>query len=203
MKAKLGRILLTIGAILLACALGLVSYNIYIQNKAEKASQSIIPKLAEKINENIDSETTDVAFADTLKEEEEKREMDTVEIDGNNYIGVLSIPSLSLELPVMADWSNEKLNISPCLYSGSLYSDDMVVMAHNYTRHFAPISQLNENDIVRFTDVTGKVTDYRVVLTDCLSAVAVEEMTAGEFDLTLFTCNYDGKSRITVRCDKK
>ena len=27
-------------------------------------------------------------------------------------------------------------------------------------------------------------------------------MTAGDFDLTLFTCTYGGKSRVTLRCDR-
>jgi len=26
-------------------------------------------------------------------------------------------------------------------------------------------------------------------------------MAAGEWDLTLFTCNYSGQSRVTVRCE--
>lgn len=39
-----------------------------------------------------------------------------------------------------------------------------------------------------------------VSLVEILDETAVEEMTAGEWDLTLFTCNYDGRARITVRC---
>ena len=36
-----------------------------------------------------------------------------------------------------------------------------------------------------------------------VSFTAVEEMTAGEYDLTLFTCTYGGQSRVTVRCDRE
>ena len=35
-----------------------------------------------------------------------------------------------------------------------------------------------------------------------LRPTAVEEMTSGTFDLTLFTCTYGGRSRITVYCDR-
>ena len=38
---------------------------------------------------------------------------------------------------------------------------------------------------------------YRV---ETLPETAVEEMRAGEWDLTLFTCTYDGRARVTVRC---
>ena len=35
---------------------------------------------------------------------------------------------------------------------------------------------------------------------ETLPETAVEEMRAGEWDLTLFTCTYDGRARVTVRC---
>ena len=37
---------------------------------------------------------------------------------------------------------------------------------------------------------------------DTLAATAVEEMTDSGFDLTLFTCNYSGQARVTVRCNR-
>ena len=52
-----------------------------------------------------------------------------------------------------------------------------------------------------FTDMDGIKTRYQVVAQDILAPTAVEEMTSGEFDLTLFTCTYGGKSRVTVYCD--
>ena len=53
-----------------------------------------------------------------------------------------------------------------------------------------------------FTDADGNVHCYAVAAVDVLDPTAVEEMTAGEFDLTLFTCTYGGKSRVTVFCDR-
>lgn len=206
MKSKLGILFTIIGVVLLLGAASLYSYNQYEQMKAAESVESLMPKLAEKISENMARET-EVVFgesvtAETVAEELKREELPVVEIDGNGYIGVVSIGSLSLELPVMADWSNEKLNIAPCVYSGDMINDDLVIMAHNYTKHFGMISELNENDTVKFTDMNGNTTSYRVVVTDVLSEMDIEDMTAGEYDLTLFTCNYDGKSRITIRCER-
>jgi sortase A len=108
---------------------------------------------------------------------------------------------LELELPIMSSWSYGKLRLSPCRYTGSLRGEDMVLMAHNYKSHFGTISQLKLGDEVRFTDMDGKTTVYTVVGTDVLDPSAVEVMTAGEYDLTLFTCTYGGASRVTVYCD--
>ena len=41
---------------------------------------------------------------------------------------------------------------------------------------------------------------YQVEAIDVLEATAVEEMVAGDYPLTLFTCTYGGKNRLTVRC---
>jgi sortase A len=47
----------------------------------------------------------------------------------------------------------------------------------------------------------GKITRYKVVGMGVLAPTAVEEMTAGNFDLTLFTCTYSGQNRVTIYCD--
>ena len=130
------------------------------------------------------------------------KDMTVVEIKGEKYIGYVSIPELNLELPVMAEWSYRKLRKSPCHYAGSTKTDDLVIFAHNYSRHFGRLNRLSLGDEVIFTDMNGVITKYQVVDTDELSAYAVEEMTAGEYDLTLFTCTYGGRARVTVRCDR-
>ena len=128
--------------------------------------------------------------------------MTEVVIDGYAYIGYLSIPSLGLELPVMSEWDYTRLKIAPCRYAGSVKTDNLVIAAHNYRRHFGPIKKLAIGDEVYFTDVDGIVFCYEVVEMVTLSPTAVEEMSAGDYDLTLFTCTYGGQSRVTVRCDR-
>ena len=49
---------------------------------------------------------------------EEDKKMTEVEINGNLYIGYLSIPALNLELPIMSTWSYPQLQIAPCRYHG-------------------------------------------------------------------------------------
>ena len=76
-----------------------------------------------------------------------------------------------------------------------------MIMAHNYSTHFGKLRQLAEGARVQFVDMDGKVWDYRVAAMDVLAAEAVEEMTAGEYDLTLFTCELNRTHRVTVRCN--
>ena len=47
----------------------------------------------------------------------------------------------------------------------------------------------------------GNVFRYEVVELETLMPTAIEEMTSGDWDLTLFTCTIGGGSRVTVRCE--
>ena len=116
---------------------------------------------------------------------------------------VMAGADLGLELPVLSDWDYTKLNIAPCRYHGTLRGEDLVIMAHNYSCHFGPISRLQEGDEVLFVDMDGILTRYQVVGSDILNPFSSREITAGVYDLTLFTCTYGGKSRVTVYCNRE
>ena len=107
---------------------------------------------------------------------------------------------LELELPVLTDWSYTKLKTAPCLYYGTYYEKDFVIAAHNYQSHFGRLSELQEKDLVLFTDVTGTVRCYEVVLLETLPGNATEQMITSGFDLSLYTCTPGGGNRVTVRC---
>ncbi len=47
---------------------------------------------------------------------------------------------------------------------------------------------MQTGDLVSFTDMDGRIVHYTVAEMDVLNPTAVEEMTSGDFDLTLFTC---------------
>ena len=129
-------------------------------------------------------------------------EMNTVELDGNAYIGYLTIPELQLELPVLAVWSYPNLKLSPCRYMGNADSDDLIICAHNYASHFGTINNLHTDSEIILTDVQGKHYRYRVLSMEEIPGTAVEQMQFGDaddWDLTLFTCTLSGQSRVTVR----
>lgn len=130
------------------------------------------------------------------------RGMPIIEMDGECYVGYVDIPALDLSLPVMASWSYPRLKISPCRYTGSVYYDDMVLMAHNYARHFGGLKNLTIGDEVRFTDGDGNVFVYQVAAMEILDPSQVEEMTESGWDLSLFTCTVGGERRVTVRCTR-
>lgn len=194
MKTKLGIVLMALGLVMIAASLVLFLSNTREQQQAAEAVEAVMPQIVEAILEQPDM--TPVTVQHTPKQ------MPVVEIDGYGYIGFVGIPALELELPVMADWSYPQLKLSPCRFSGDLYTGDLVVMAHNYEHHFGSLKDLRVGDPVTFTDMDGVTFEFAVTAVDILSPMDVEEMTSGDHDLTLFTCTYGGKSRVTIRCDR-
>lgn len=203
---KKGTIWMSLGLLMIVAALGLTGYNLADEKRAEKESADIIAQMEAEEELNQDTELSGDVNDDSEEDLKYKiypdMEMPTVEIDGRYYIGVLEIPVLGLKLPVMDEWSYPNLRIAPCRYKGAAYSNDLIVAAHNYSRHFGQLKNLDSGTEIRFTDVDGNTFSYVVAFTETLEKTDVEKMEAGEWDLTLFTCTYGGRTRVTVRCIK-
>ena len=190
---------MTIGLLLIAAAFLLMVYNIWESKKAENMSEEILNQIKDEQDENVSSDDADEK---PLYEIYPDMEMPVLTIDGVDYIGILTVPSLGLELPVAGNWSYPNLRRSPCRYKGSAYSNDMIIAGHNYSRHFGGLKNLAIGEEISFRDVDGHIFQYQVDDIETIPGTAVEDMDAGEWDMTLFTCTYGGKSRVTIRCRK-
>lgn len=191
-----------LGAVLVLAALSLFLWNEQEARQAEQMSAEVLSQLAEEMDGAAAADAAQTGEEEAAPPDPLDPTMTEVVIDGYAYIGYLSIPSLGLELPVMSEWDYTRLKISPCRYSGSTKTDDLVIAGHNYARHFSPIKHLSEGETVYFVDMDGIRWEYQVAAVEVLQPTAVEEMTSGEYDLTLFTCSYGGKTRVAVRCQR-
>ncbi|MDO4316080.1 MAG: sortase [Oscillospiraceae bacterium] len=198
-----GRVCVAAGALLILAALCLTGYNLWDDRRAAEAVSGSYEQLAalipagDAVWQGTDS-TGEICYPDYVLNPD--MEMPTREIDGHDYIGTLDIPALELSLPVISRWSYPNLKLAPCRYTGSAYQDDLVIAAHNYTRHFGNLKHLSVGDEVRFTDVDGNVFSYTVSGLEQLAPTAVGELQAGGWALTLFTCTLGGQYRVAVRC---
>lgn len=194
------------GVLLMGSAAGLTGYNLHNNSVAAETSASILNQLHEKIDEQPKDTSIPIGITGVEPSAEEEtpdpdRAMPTIMVDGRAYIGSITIPSLGLELPVAQDWDYQQMNISPCRYSGSVYRNDLVICAHNYNTLFWNIKDMKKDDSVIFTDAEGIMYKYKVTAVESLGSRDVGEMVDSDSDLSLFTCNYMGNARVTVRCD--
>ena len=194
-KVTPGLVCMVLGVVLLLAAGGLYGYNCYEDAHAGAEAQTVVADLQQKVSETAD--TGAEADSDPLDPE-----LPVVEIDGNEYVGEISIPAIGIDLPVMSEWSYPRLKIAPCRQFGSSRTDDLVIAAHNYESHFGKLSSLSEGDSVIFTDMDGIENQYVVSKIEVLDPHSVEEVEHSGYALVLYTCTYGGKTRVTVFCDR-
>ena len=194
-KFSPGMICIVLGVLLLLAAGGLYGYNRYEDAHAGAEAQTVVADLQQKVTETT-TEEPEVESAPL------DPELPVVEVDGNEYVGEISIPAIGIDLPVMSEWSYPRLKIAPCRQFGSSRTDDLVIAAHNYESHFGKLSSLSVGDSVVFTDMDGIVNNYVVNKIEVLDPYSVEEVEHSGYALVLYTCTYGGKTRVTVFCER-
>ncbi len=173
--------------LLIAAALLLVLYNLQEGEQAAASSNIALKKIDRYLEEPGSGQN-------------QQTELPVCEIDGIHYIGTLEIPARELELPVISEWSYSNLKKAVCRYQGSPYTGNLIIAGHNYRRHFSGLTKLAIGDDIAFTDMNGNRFSYQVLELEKIPGIAVECMGEGEWDMTMFTCDYSGRNRVVVRC---
>lgn len=182
--------LLFIGIIFIAYACILFAKNQATEQNAAQYSQNVIQKLESELlivpNDEISLQNEPLEQVEAIQQ---------VTIDDEQYIGILKIPCLELELPIQSEWSYEKLQNTPCVYQDEPFS----IAGHNYNAHFGKLSDIKIGDQVIFQTVNA--TDvYSVVEISKVDQSEIEALQDENYDLTLFTCDYYNESnRILIR----
>ena len=208
-KNRLGRFFTGAGLILVASAVLLLMYNLWDTRRAEESQEEILAeylsenKKASEVPSDPDGEAADSQDIPDymLDPDMEMPEFTLSSLGDISCIGILEIPALDLQLPVISEWSYPALRLAPCRYTGSAYKGDLVIAAHNYQSHFGRLKTLSTGSEVIFTDAVGNRFVYQVAVIEALTPWSVEDMTSGEWPLSLFTCTLDSQNRVTVRCE--
>lgn len=203
MHKKLGIGMISLGAVLILSALLLFVYNQWEDQKAGESAEKMLADVQTAITQQIESSPAQPEKEESAeKEETEPEETKISMINGYNYIGVLNLPTLNLELPVLSDCDEALLKVAPCRDFGDLATDDLVIAAHNYRRHFGRLSQLSYGDQVTFTDMDGNVHVYQVAEISMIAPTDVSLVADSAYELVLYTCDYTNQNRIMVGCRK-
>lgn len=173
--------LILLGWLMIISALLLMRHNDIEQLQAEQESYHVLEQMTQLQQTEVISD-----------------EMSEIEIDGDCYIGRLIIPELGLDLPVMSQWSYTKLKKAPCRYSGSIDEKNMVILGHNYKKHFGSLKNLTIGDLIEFQNINKEVNTYEVASIKTVEPTDIEEVSSEKFELTLFTCTYGGKQRTVI-----
>ncbi len=207
-----GKIMMTFGLLLTVAALFLTCYNLWGEYQAKKNANEALLQVAELMQMETSEQESEGETATSGDAEEStvtsgpettsgsSKPMPVRMVAGQDYIGIIEIPALSLELPIISEWDDAKLKIAPCRFVGSAHAGDLIISGHSYKNHFRYIRNLAVGSQVTFTDFEGTRFVYEVIYYEVIGGDDVDGMLAGDWDLTLFTCTYNGSARHTVRC---
>ena len=187
MPKKSGVILISLGAVLILAALLLFLHNRSEDRRAGQEAESLLEDARSAMAADTDPEPQE-ALAEEIT---------------YDYAGVIAIPDLSLELPVIDQWSYARLKVAPCRQSGAAADGDLVIAAHNYKSHFGYLDRLEPGASVIFTDMEGTVYRYAVEEIRQLAPEDAEDVSSvfsSEYPLVLYTCTPGGKARVAVFC---
>ncbi|MBO5339469.1 MAG: sortase [Oscillospiraceae bacterium] len=197
MKQHVRAIVLIVLGLTLICTSAFLFFA--YEQEAEIAgenAQQLLGALALEIEQNRKQE-----LYDTARREQVPGQMPLTSLQGYDLMGVIRVPGVGVELPVLNSWNYDLLKLSPCRYSGSIEGQDLILMGHNYKKHFAPLRQVSPGDRVEFLDASGSSHAYVVAGTEVLKPTRLDELTVSESALTIFTCTPGGYGRFVVRCD--
>ena len=142
----------------------------------------------------------------TAREAIIQRVVSAVGEDG--ILGVLSIPELNVELPVIGKWSYDLLKLSVCRYRGPEANGkgNLILLGHNYKSgaHFGKLDRLKPGSELFLTDTNSQMLRYVVYEIRTIEPTAFSELEQyrGERGLTLVTCINSGTQRQIFRCEQ-
>jgi sortase A len=206
---KHGYIFIILGIMLLFVAFSIILHNINedvtggkVANQVVEDIKALLPEISYK---TTTTEVSTPSFEDEMVEKYQNEEetsttttttedSPTLLVDGNYYIGIIGIPSLGLELPILNTLTNANLKKSPCLYCGSIATGNIIIGGHNYQSHFGKLQNLNSGDEIYIIDANGVLYKYEVTESEVINGYDIETMKSNPdtWDLTLFTCTLSG-----------
>ena len=192
-RQKRGCLLVMLGLCLVLTAMGM--------HLAQEQQDSAAGESAQILLEHLDLSRSVIQIpSESVEPVADTPAMTVKTYMGYDMIGAVRIPSVEVNLPVLADWSYALLDVAPCRYRGSVTGGDLILMGHNYKSHFTPLHRVSVGADVEFEDVNGQVYAYRVAEIQYLHK-SEEDKLASAYPLTLFTCTAGGQKRIVLFCE--
>ena len=186
---------------------------ICFSNNSE-SEENVIPAKIEEEKEIEIEEEKDIEEINTqeIESEEEQKEVPAQSTEkvksytasnGQTYdsIGILNIPSLNIQYPILSSTSEQTLKVALTKYWGENPNEvgNLCTSGHNYknSKFFGKLQNIKNGDIIQITDLNGQTLDYKVYdtkIVDPSDTSCTSQLTNGNIEITLITCYYENGS---------
>ena len=190
-EMKIYKIVLAILIIAIIIVSVIVGIKYIKEYTSEAETKEVIASINEKLNDNQNKNVI--------------REIDE-NIKGHKVVGIIKIPKVKLEYPILEKTTEETLNLSITKFWGNEINEigNVTLAGHNNLSGvmFGKIRKLENGDIIELTDIQNTTLKYEVFKTyiidpNDISCILPEKEDVRE--VTLITCTTGGKERFIVK----
>ena len=188
-KIKIYKILLAVliaASIIVAVLVAIKYVKLY---KNEKETKQVIANITQSSENN----------------EEVTNKIDE-SIQGHKVVGIIKIPELNIEYPILENTNKETLNLSITKFWGNRINEigNVTLAGHNNLNGtmFGKIKKMQVGDIIELTDiqnVTLKYQVFKVYVIDPNDITCILPEQENVREVTLITCTNGNKNRLIVK----
>lgn len=188
-KIKIYKIILVcliIATLVVATLIAIKYFNLY---KNETEAKQVIANINEELK-NSDNPITEI----------------DEQIQGHKVVGIIKIPKIELEYPILETTSKETLNLSITKFWGNEINEigNVTLAGHNNLNGtmFGKTKKLEVGDVIELTDIQNVTLKYKVfkiyvIDPNDISCILPEQ--EGTREVTLITCTNGNKNRLIVK----
>ena len=190
-KKRLSFVLSVFGISLIALSVVLIVASQVISLGAEKRAREITESIY-----GLMPEIKNASLDDRIN-----MTMPSLEIDGENFCGIIDIPAFNCSLPVSSTWKKGRNTVKyPSRYLGSIYDGTMIIGGSDSKGQFDFMKLISINDFVYFIDTTGARYTYVVSDIENTKDVSTNNLTSKDADIVFFSSNTYSLDYTVVRC---
>ena len=145
-------------------------------------------------------------ITDSLENSDEAIAEINQQIQGNKVVGIIKIPEINLEYPILETTSKETLKLSITKFWGNKINEigNVTLAGHNNLNGtmFGKLNKLKNGDVIELTDIQNTTLKYEVFKTyiiDQNDITCILPEQEGVREVTLITCTNGNKNRLIVK----
>ena len=191
MKKKIYNIILIILALILLVVISIIAFKRINNQIKEKELINTVADIKVKLEEIKESENDEKTIT---------------KYKGYDLVGIIEIPKINIEYPIINQTSDETMALSITKFWGNNVNDigNFTMAGHNYFdgTMFSNTNKLNIEDTIKMTDLDGKTIEYKVFdkyIIDPNDVKCVQSVKENTREITLITCINGRNNRLVVK----
>lgn len=187
---KRPNLLFLLGFILILASLALLLFSRFYAGHAKSGAEN----LTNQIESLLPPRTPGVP------EEYTNPDMPVLQVEGQDFVALVDFPAYGVTLPVGSVWKAQTIYSYPCRFSGSVYSDTLVIGGMDQPGQFDFFTRMDQGDKICVTDMIGREFSFIVDRIDRSGSAEADRLDTDAYALEIFVRDAYSMDYIILRC---